>query len=138
RLIAPYATAMGPMEPGSESPHVFAIPGNHDWYDSLVAFSRLFCSPVLGRRFGSWRTRQARSYFALKLPAGWWLFGVDGQLQADIDVGQIAYFRRIAEGAMEEGDRVILCLANPSWIYAQKYRDHGGYDESDLLYLLNH
>ena len=23
---------------------------------------------------------------------------------------------------MEEGDRVILCLANPSWIYAQKYR----------------
>ena len=138
RLVAPYAAALGPVEPGSESPHVFAIPGNHDWYDSLVAFSRLFCSPVLGRRFGAWRTRQARSYFALKLPAGWWLFGVDGQLQADIDVGQIAYFRSIAEGSMEEGDRVILCLANPSWIYAQKYRDHGGYDESDLLYLLNH
>ena len=137
RLVAPYSAALGGVEPG-QSPHVFAIPGNHDWYDSLVAFSRLFCSPVGGRHFGRWRTRQTRSYFALKLPAGWWLFGVDGQLQADIDAGQIAYFRSIAEGSMEEGDRVILCLANPSWIYAQKYRDHGGYDESDLLYLLNH
>jgi len=39
---------------------------------------------------------------------------------------------------MEEGDRVILCLAGPSWIYAEKYKNHGGYDESDLLYLLNH
>ena len=136
RLIAPYATALA-TDP-DERPHVFAIPGNHDWYDSLVAFSRLFCSPVLGRRLGGWRTRQARSYFALKLPARWWLFGVDSQLQADIDAGQIAYFRGIAESVMEEGDRVILCLANPSWIYAQKYRAHGGYDETDLLYLLNH
>jgi hypothetical protein len=30
---------------GSEEPHpeVFAVPGNHDWYDNLVSFTRLFC-----------------------------------------------------------------------------------------------
>jgi hypothetical protein len=67
RLVHPYVTALR----WSDVPHpdVFAIPGNHDWYDSLVSFSRLFCS----RRWIGWRTRQSRSYFALKLPSGWWL-----------------------------------------------------------------
>ena len=25
-----------------QTPHVFALPGNHDWYDSLVAFQKIF------------------------------------------------------------------------------------------------
>ena len=42
RLVEPFRTALR----YSERPHpdVFAIPGNHDWYDSLVSFTRLFCS----------------------------------------------------------------------------------------------
>jgi hypothetical protein len=135
RLIVPYQQAFGDARP-AEPPHVFAIPGNHDWYDGLTAFWRLFCSGFGGRHFAGWRTRQHRSYFALKLPHGWWLIGSDGQLQADIDAPQIEYFRGIADRHMQPGDRVIMCLAYPSWIHAHKYRGLGGHlDETDLLYL---
>jgi hypothetical protein len=135
RLIVPYEQAFGDDRP-AEAPHVFAIPGNHDWYDGLTAFSRLFCSAFGGRHFAGWRTRQDRSYFALKLPGRWWLIGSDTQLQSDIDPPQIEYFRQIADRHMQAGDRVIMCLAYPSWIYAHKYRRLGGHlDETDLLYL---
>jgi hypothetical protein len=135
RLIVPYETAFGDAQP-AEAPHVFAIPGNHDWYDGLTAFARLFCSDFGGRYFAGWRTRQRRSYFALKLPGRWWLIGSDGQLQSDIDTPQIEYFRSIAERHMKPGDRVIICMASPVWVRAHKYRQFGGLlDETDLLYL---
>ncbi len=135
RLIVPYEQAFGDDRP-AEPPHVFAIPGNHDWYDGLTAFSRLFCSDVGGRHFAGWRTRQRRSYFAIKLPGRWWLIGSDGQLQSDIDTPQIEYFRHIADRHMEAGDHVIVCLSSPTWIFAHKYRTLGGHlDETDMLYL---
>ncbi len=135
RLIHPYETAFGEAH-REPAPQVFAIPGNHDWYDGLSAFSRLFCSDVGGRGFAGWRTRQSRSYFAIRLPHGWWLLGSDGQLQSDIDTPQIEYFRDIARNQMRAGDRAILCLSLPVWIYAHKYRKHGGvFDETDLVYL---
>ena len=135
RLIYPYENAIGTNISG-ETPHVFAIPGNHDWYDSLEAFIRLFCSDLSTRKFAGWWTRQKRSYFALKLPAGWWLLGSDGQLQSDMDTPQIEYFRFVAEKYMQPGDRVILCIAEPVWIKAHKYAQFGHiYDESDFLFL---
>ncbi len=135
RLVVPYDTAFGDDFP-EESPHVFAIPGNHDWYDGLSAFSRLFMSDIGGRWFAGWATRQTRSYFALRLPNRWWLLGSDGQLQSDIDTPQIEYFRHVATTHMQPGDRAIMCLAQPTWIYAHKYRQLGGeLDETDLLYL---
>jgi hypothetical protein len=138
RLITPYETAFGDAHP-ADAPHVFAIPGNHDWYDGLSAFSRLFASAIGGRWFAGWATRQCRSYFALKLPGGWWLLGSDGQLQSDLDTPQIEYFRHIAVHHMRPGDRVILCLAVPVWVYAHKYRQLGrAFDETDLVYLREH
>lgn len=138
RLVTPYESAYGDANP-VEAPHVFAIPGNHDWYDGLSAFSRLFCSATGGRWLAGWATRQGRSYFALKLPGRWWLLGSDGQLQSDLDTPQIEYFRDIAVRHMRPGDRVILCLAEPVWIYAHKYRQLGGaFDETDLVYLREH
>jgi hypothetical protein len=138
RLVAPWEAAFGDAHP-PQAPHVFAIPGDHDWYDGLSAFSRLFASAVGGRWFGGWATRQARSYFALKLPGRWWLLGSDGQLQSDLDTPQIEYFRDIAVHHMKPGDRVILCLAVPVWIYAHKYRQLGrAFDETDLVYLREH
>jgi hypothetical protein len=135
RLVAPYTKAFGDDQP-EERPHVYAIPGNHDWYDGLSAFSRLFCSDIGGRRFAGWWTRQKRSYFVLKLPHGWWLVGSDGQLQSDMDVPQIEHFREIAERHMKPGDKVILCLSLPVWVYAQKYRAMGRtFDETDLIHL---
>jgi hypothetical protein len=135
RLVAPYSTAFGDDVP-AERPHVYAVPGNHDWYDGLSAFTRLFCSDIGGRRFAGWWTRQRRSYFVLKLPHNWWLIGCDSQLQSDLDVPQMEYFREIAARYMKTGDKVILCLSVPVWMYAQKYRSIGQvFDETDLIFL---
>ncbi len=129
RLVKPFETARNySREP---EPHVFAIPGNHDWYDSLVSFSRLFCS---GRWFQGWRTRQKRSYFALKLPQRIWLIGADVQLGSDIDALQIEYFKKVA-AQMETGDRIIICLAEPHWVYATAYENlDPEYNENNLRY----
>jgi hypothetical protein len=117
RLVMPYEHAL----PRSSAPHpdVYVIPGNHDWYDSLVAFSRRFCSR---RWFAGWRTQQQVSYFALQLPHDWWLLGTDVQLASDIDSEQVAYFKEIA-AKMSDRARIILCNAEPHWIYQKKYAD---------------
>ena len=114
RMSGPYEAAL-PCHRDGTHPHLFAIPGNHDWYDGLTSFMRLFCQK---RWIGGWQTRQSRSYFALKLPNRWWLLGVDVQLQADIDQPQMEYFCRVAE-QMQEGDRVILCTAEPAWVHTE-------------------
>jgi hypothetical protein len=127
RLVVPYSTALSSASP---RPHLYAVPGNHDWYDSLVSFSRLFLS---GRRIGAWQTKQRRSYFALRLPHGWWLLGIDVQLGSDVDVLQQRYFKEIAE-KMEPQDRIILCTAEPEWIYERMYSefDENFYSERTL------
>jgi len=111
RLVGPLETALS----RGEEPHrdLFAIPGNHDWYDGLVSFSRLFTQ---GRTLGGWQTRQRRSYFALRLPRGWWLWAVDVQLESDIDFGQLNYFRSVA-AELSPGDGIILASAEPDWLY---------------------
>ncbi len=129
RLVHPYEEALGrTREP---SPDLFAIPGNHDWYDGLAAFMRLFCA---NRWLAGRRTRQSRSYFALKLPRGWWLVGTDVQLDSDIDVPQVEYFRQVASH-MKPEDRIILCNAEPAWILAATSKQRRGYLENNLEYL---
>lgn len=123
RFVAPFTAAFPDWHaPLRERPKMFAVPGNHDWYDSLASFTRLFCQ---NRTIGGWHAPQRRSYFAVKLPYGWWLLGTDVQLAADIDQPQVDFFRRVAE-RFESGDRVILCNADPHWINAAIY---GGLDE---------
>lgn len=111
RFVGPFESALPRTDP--PHPHLFAIPGNHDWYDGLVSFSRRFTQE---RRIGGWLTRQARSYFALRLPQHWWLWAVDVLPESDIDYGQREYFRRMADN-LGKGDRVILVSAKPDWIY---------------------
>ncbi len=112
RTFRPWAAARKNQRP---PPHVFAIPGNHDWYDGLVSFMRLFCQ---GRRPAGWELHQRRSYFAVKLPHGWWLIGTDMQLESDLDEPQVRYFQEVAK-LMRENDRIILGLAEPAWLMAQ-------------------
>lgn len=142
RLLTPYQTATrarGEWNDPGPFAHVFAIPGNHDWYDSLVAFTRLFTS---NRWFGRWRTRQSRSYFALKLPHNWWLLGTDVQLGSDIDRPQVQYFERLRQHMDEEEAKtkepatIILCHAEPHWIRAWQYEGiDPNYSESNLRHL---
>lgn len=109
RLVGPYRM----MLPWTDRPRwLVALPGNHDWYDGLTSFLRQFCQQ---RWIGGWRTAQARSYFAVKLPGGWWLWGIDIQLGDDIDKPQLDYFREIAEQVAPD-DSIILCWAMPSWV----------------------
>ncbi|MEP6743161.1 MAG: hypothetical protein ABJB61_11730, partial [bacterium] len=129
RLLGAYQTALESTEP--PRPHAFAIPGNHDWYDSLVSFTRLFCQK---RMFAGWQTDQARSYFALKLPGRWWVLGTDVQLDSDIDVPQVNYFKDVAK-EIQAGDRVIICTAEPHWVYSALYaKDDSNYNENNLAY----
>ena len=93
---------------------MFAIPGNHDWYDGLGNFLKLFCQ---NRRIGHWQTEQQRSYYALKLPNNYWLWATDVQLNSDIDQPQMDYFKEIASNHMQHGDKVILITAEPAWVY---------------------
>jgi hypothetical protein len=111
RLHGPYEAAL-PYVP-DERPHLFAIPGNHDWYDGLTSFLRVFCQQ---RGIGAWQTRQSRSYFALLLPHRWWILGTDMQLETDIDQPQLEFFTSVCRDHMKPGDRVILCTAAPTWV----------------------
>ncbi len=112
RFKGPYQMAF-PFNPTVDHPHLFAVPGNHDWYDGLTNFLKVFCQQ---RFIGQWKTVQTRSYFALQLPHNWWIWAIDIQLEADIDQMQLEYFERI-KNKMEVGSKVILCTAEPSWVY---------------------
>jgi len=79
----------------------------------------LFCSDE-GRWLGGRTTVQKLSYFAVKLPHDWWLIGTDMQLDSDLDDPQLEYFRGIAR-QMGPHDRVIVCVAEPHWIYEARY-----------------
>lgn len=111
-------------------PDVFAIPGNHDWYDSLIAFSRTFCRPERG--FAGCNTRQTRSYFALHLPGDWWLIALDLQLGAELDEPQERYFQDIAT-RMTEHSRLIMCVPEPRWILEVAYPKFTSYTDDPVV-----
>jgi hypothetical protein len=115
RLTRPYSIAARQL-PATDRPRdVLAIPGNHDWYDGLTSFMRIFGR---GHAFAAWRAPQARSYFAAQLRDRWWLLGIDIAFDSYLDVAQLAYFRDLkgdGETNIRRGDRVILCTAKPTW-----------------------
>lgn len=136
RFIAPFTHAavqykvpFGHVEaPVDEnSPRIFAVPGNHDWYDGLTAFWSLFCRSRLrgtrrdrARWVGPWAAEQQRSYFALKLPHDWWIWGIDVQLSGWVDTAQRHYFEDLARGPMKTRERpkLIIVVAEPGWVLA--------------------
>ena len=68
------------------------MPGNHDWYDGLTAFLRLFVrhedrTSAAGAPPSPARTSRC------ELPHGWWLLAIDAQSGSYLDDPQLAYFR---------------------------------------------
>uniref|UniRef100_A0A7N2KRW9 Calcineurin-like phosphoesterase domain-containing protein n=1 Tax=Quercus lobata TaxID=97700 RepID=A0A7N2KRW9_QUELO len=116
-------------------PRCFAIPGNHDWFDGLDTFTKNICH---GDWLGGWFLPQKTSYFALKLPMGWWIFGLDLALHSAIDNYQLDFFSKLAEEkyflpvlhlrVSFSLFGVVTCLINPyirvvgkSWIVWYEY-----------------
>jgi hypothetical protein len=129
RLRGPYHAALPDVRPGQAKPTVYALPGNHDWYDGLTAFFRVFAG--MKTTIGAWTTKQKRSYFAIKLPEKWWLFALDAQQGSHIDDPQLEYFHKIINESLEDGDRIILCTPDPAWV--QGARDGDRYRAIDYF-----
>ncbi|MFU8871004.1 metallophosphoesterase family protein [Micromonospora sp. SL4-19] len=127
RCKGPYQVAL-PVAP-PERPTLFAVPGNHDWYDGLTAFLRLFVRSR-DRHFAGWGTGQSRSYFAVELPADWWLLGLDDQSGSYLDDPQLTYFDEVAR-KLTPRSKVILAVPAPTWV---KAADHPtAYDSIDYF-----
>jgi hypothetical protein len=118
RFSGPYLAALpwtqpDPSRHNEGHPSMLAIPGNHDWYDGLTGFMRLFAQ---GDWVGGRKLDQRRSYFAIDLPGPFWLWGIDIQSDNYVDAAQIGYFKAAAKKMVEnKDDALILCTAKPSW-----------------------
>jgi hypothetical protein len=122
QLWQPYAwAAPDPDKKDDAGRPLLAIPGNHDWYDGLVLFLALF-SREKTWHVGAWRSYQRRSYFAVRLTEMWWLWATDIQLADNMDQPQFDYFKHIA-AHMPENSRIILCSAEPGWLYTDSNRN---------------
>jgi hypothetical protein len=137
RVVAPFDTAYqeryrGPSQPKPRP--LLGIPGNHDWYDSLDGFGRLFRMQVSMAAAGGDHRRPDRqgpivlqghfpvqdaSYFALRLPWQWDLWAIDIQKEkGHIDARQIAFFttidrRRVDSQTAPEPRKLILLNSIP-------------------------
>lgn len=127
RLERPYKYASPDKNKNDRKrPLLFMIPGNHDWYDGLTLFLAKYCQG-LGSSFAksNWRMFQRRSYFATQLNEKWSVWGMDTQLDDDVDAPQAKYFESIAKD-LNDGSNVILCASVPTWIKSdypeEKYR----------------
>ncbi|KAL4649731.1 hypothetical protein ACB092_01G035800 [Castanea dentata] len=96
-----------------DGPRCFVIPGNHDWFDGLHTFTRNICHRSW---LGGWFMPQKKSYFALQLPMGWWIFGLDLALHGDIDVYQFEFFSKLARKMVRRTNSVIIMTHQPDWL----------------------
>jgi hypothetical protein len=99
RLVAPFDRAYERRGVSAPPRPLFAVPGNHDWYDSLDGFNRLLRVPAPGTAHAAitlkgFRPVQGASYAAVPLPFDWSLWVVDARAGADVDKRQQAYFAK--------------------------------------------
>ncbi|KAL7117096.1 hypothetical protein ACP275_03G049900 [Erythranthe tilingii] len=113
-----------------EGPQCFVIPGNHDWFDGLQTFMRYICHKSW---LGGWFMPQKKSYFALQLPKGWWVFGLDLALHCDIDVYQFKFFSELIREKVGESDSVIIMTHEPNWLLDWYWDDVTGQNISHLI-----
>ncbi|KAH7848647.1 hypothetical protein Vadar_005588 [Vaccinium darrowii] len=113
-----------------DGPQCFLIPGNHDWFDGLQTFIRYICHKSW---LGGWLMPQKKSYFALQLPKGWWLFGLDLALHLDIDVYQFKFFSELVKEKVGEYDSVIIITHEPIWLLDWYWNDKTGKNISCLI-----
>jgi len=111
-------TAQDASAPAPPRKYIVAIPQNHDWFDSASTFCRYFVNYDQGAVIGA-RTPQRQTYFATKLPQGFWLLGLDFALVGDIDRLQFESFAALlsaqSTSGIAPGDDVLLIYPEPYW-----------------------
>ncbi|KAA0060871.1 Metallophos domain-containing protein [Cucumis melo var. makuwa] len=113
-----------------DGPQCYVIPGNHDWFDGLHTYMRYICHKSW---LGGWFMPQKKSYFALKLPKRWWVFGLDLALHGDIDVYQFKFFSELVQEKMGADDSVIIMTHEPNWLLDCYWKDVSGKNVSHLI-----
>ncbi len=144
RFATPYMAALPAAADGNWRRLLFVVPGNHDWYDGLSSFDFMFCKARFGRsaenRIGGWLCPQHRSYFAIRLPHNWWIWGADIQLAQYLDAGQVLYFEGVAEAMKQhptEAPKLILCTPEPTWNYDKDEKLQGEDNLSTITKIAN-
>lgn len=105
---------------------IFAIPGNHDYYDALDGFNRQFCKPINPKspclHLHAFERQQCASYVALKLPFDWNFWGLDAQ-QGKIDFRQEHFYRNICtknhQDQLVPPQKLIVATPEPSTRFGQ-------------------
>ncbi len=105
---------------------IFAIPGNHDYYDALDGFNRQFCKPIYPDspclHLNAFERKQCTSYVALKLPFDWRFWGLDAQ-EGKIDFRQQHFYRNISPkdeaGNPVPPKKLIVATPGPSTRFGQ-------------------
>ncbi|KAL9446148.1 hypothetical protein AB3S75_013920 [Citrus x aurantiifolia] len=113
-----------------DGPQCYIIPGNHDWFDGLNTFMRFICHKSW---LGGWFMPQKKSYFALQLPKGWWVFGLDLALHCDIDVYQFKFFAELVKEQVGERDSVIIMTHEPNWLLDWYFNNVSGKNVKHLI-----
>jgi hypothetical protein len=125
RFYEPFTLALDPAsrfrQPNGPQKLVAAIPQNHDWFDSASTFCRYFVAQDKGDFLGA-RTPQRQTYFALRLPRGFWVLGFDWALTGDLDRQQFEAFKALLDptrdDAIRAGDDLLLLYPEPYWTRA--------------------
>lgn len=139
RFVTPINESVPEAAPGLikqpvEPREIFAIPGNHDYYDHLAGFNRLFRAPYPSTAssvlaLSGYRSRQEASYIKILLPHGWQLWGADVGTHG-LDYRQRLYFR---DG--ERPQRLILCTPTPPVSFGRVLVDRDPEDKERKAYL---
>jgi hypothetical protein len=129
RFVQPmnYAFKRRFPESSPEARPLFAIPGNHDWYDSLDGYNRVFRRPAPALEQRSDETGrpltpegycalQDASYFALQLPGNWWFWACDARDGPDMDYRQRAYFEQLLPRQDGRLPHLLLATPNPPFV----------------------
>lgn len=111
---------------------LFGIPANHDYYDGIDGFNRLFRrAPFKDIEENMWfeedegrfllqiptfTRAQEASYIAIRLPFDWWMFGIDSENEK-LDFRQKLYFKQIVE---QRPRKLILATPEPTTVFGKK------------------
>jgi hypothetical protein len=118
---------------------LFGIPGNHDYYDQLDGFRRQFRRPLRTEPDGvdrqlpdeedrnqpqlmipGFKRCQNASYVALRLPFGWWLWGLDTEV-GQVDERQENFFKEDVVNSSDGKlpDKLIVATCAPTTFFGK-------------------